>query len=259
MPSRWSRDPAGSGDEVPPSCPVAQARPQRLDAMSRSTRVLALLGGTFDPIHYGHLRLAAEVKAALSLPEVRIIPAGSPPHRRPPLVSAVHRLAMTALGCAEFPGLVADGREVERAGPSYTVETLEALHAEQPALPLALLIGADSFAGLTQWWRWERLFTLAHFVVVDRPGAAATAVALPPALEVHWQRRLTTDPARLERTLAGSIVRVRVTPQPIAATAIRAALARGPEGRAEVRGLLPAAVLDYIDRNQLYLPSPAAP
>jgi nicotinate-nucleotide adenylyltransferase len=227
--------------------------------MSRSMRVLALLGGTFDPIHYGHLRMAAEVKASLSLPEVRLIPAGSPPHRIAPVASAKQRLAMTALGCAEFAGLVADGCEVEREGPSYTVQTLEALHAEQPALPLALLIGADSFAGLTQWWRWERLFTLAHFVVVERPGATPAEVALPPALEVHWQRRLTTDPARLERTLAGSIVRVQITPQPISASAIRAALARGAQGRAEVGGLLPSAVLDYIDRNHLYRPPAPCP
>jgi nicotinate-nucleotide adenylyltransferase len=220
--------------------------------MTRLIRALAILGGTFDPIHYGHLRLATDVKAALSLPEVRLIPAGNPPHRIPPVASAAHRLAMTSLGCVEFPGLSADGREVARAGPSYTVQTLEELHAEQPNLPLALLIGADSFAGLTQWYRWERLFTLAHFIVVERPGATPAAIELPPALEVHWQRRLTTDPARLERTLAGSIVRVPVTPQPIAATAIRAALARGSAGRAEIRGLLPSAVLDYIDRNQLY-------
>ena len=89
--------------------------------MSRSARVLALLGGAFDPIHYGHLRLAAEVRTMLSLPEVRVIPAGRPPHRTPPVASAAHRLAMSALGCAEFPGLVADGREVKRDGPSYTV------------------------------------------------------------------------------------------------------------------------------------------
>lgn len=222
--------------------------------MSRTIRVLAILGGTFDPIHYGHLRLAAEVRAALSLPEVRLIPAGIPPHRVAPVASAPHRLAMARLGCAEFSGLVADAREVERDGPSYTVQTLESLHAEQPALPLALLIGADSFAGLSQWWRWERLFTLAHFIVVERPDVAPSAMAMPPTLEVHWQRRLTTDPARLERTLAGSIVRVPVTPQPIAATAIRAALARGSDGCAEIGGLLPAAVLDYIDRNQLYRP-----
>lgn len=222
--------------------------------MSRLLRVLGLLGGTFDPIHYGHLRLAAEVKAVLSLPEVRLIPAGNPPHRPAPVASGEHRLAMTALGCAEFPGLSADGREVGGDAPSYTVSTLEAVHAEQPGLPLALLLGADTFAGLTQWWHWERLFTLTHLVVVERPGTPLVTADWPPALEVHWQRRLTTDTARLERTLAGSIVRVEVTPQPIAATAIRAALAKGGVDQAALHGLLPAAVLDYIERNHLYRP-----
>lgn len=226
--------------------------------MSRLIRVLAILGGAFDPIHYGHLRLAADVKAALSLPEVRLIPAGIPPHRAPPVASAEHRFAMTALGCAEFPGLVADAREIGRAGPSYTVRTLEELHAEQPALPLALLIGADAFAGLTLWWHWERLFTLAHFIVVERPGATPAAEELPPPLQVHWERRLTTDPLRLERTLAGSIARVPVTPQPISASEIRAVLALGPAGHEQVRGLLPATVLDYIERNQLYRSLPDA-
>jgi nicotinate-nucleotide adenylyltransferase len=226
--------------------------------MTRVLRVLAILGGTFDPIHYGHLRLAAEVMAALGLSEVRLVPAGIPPHREPPVAAAEHRFAMTVLGCAEFPGLTADPREIARVGLSYTVTTLEELHAEQPMLPLAVLIGADAFAGLAQWWRWERLFTLAHFVVVERPGATPADAGLPAPLQVHWERRLTTDPARLERTLAGSIVRVAVTPQPIAAREIRAALARGPAGRDEVRGLLPPTVLDYIDRNQLYRPLPDA-
>src|SRR5258708_19272883 len=211
--------------------------------MTRVLRVLAILGGTFDPIHYGHLRLAADVRAALALSDVRLVPAGIPPHRGPPVASAEHRFAMTALGCGEFPGLTADPREITRAGPSYTVTTLEELHAEQPMLPLAVLIGADAFAGLAQWWRWERLFTLAHFVVVERPGAPLAGADLPEALQVHCDRRPTTDTARLERTLSGSIVRVAVTPQPIAASEIRAALARGPAGRDEVRGLLPAAVL----------------
>ena len=105
--------------------------------MTRALRVLAILGGTFDPIHYGHLRLAADVRSAFSLAEVRLVPAGIPPHRAAPLAAAEHRFAMTALGCAEFPGLTADPREIARAGPSYTVTTLEELHAEQPMLPLA--------------------------------------------------------------------------------------------------------------------------
>ena len=226
--------------------------------MTRALRVLAILGGTFDPIHYGHLRLAADVRTAFSLSEVRLIPASIPPHRPQPVASAEHRFAMTSLGCAEFAGLTADPREITRAGPSYTVTTLEELHSEQPALPLAVLIGADAFAGLAQWWHWERLFALAHFVVVERPGAAPTDAGLPAPLQVHWERRLTTDTARLERTLAGSIVRVAITPQPIEARAIRAALALGTAGREQARGLLPAAVLDYIDRNQLYRPQDAS-
>lgn len=222
-------------------------------------RTLGIVGGTFDPIHYGHLRLGAEVMAALGMSEVRMIPAGVPPHRSPPVASGADRLAMTELGCAEFPGLVADGREILRPGPSYTVVTLQALHAEDTSRPLALIIGSDAFAGLAGWHRWEQLFTLAHLVVVERPGAPALPDAAPPALQEQWNRRLTTDPSRLSRQLAGAIVRQRVTPQPISSTAIRTALEQGASGRAQVRGLLPPAVLAYIDRNQLYRPLPDAP
>jgi len=222
-------------------------------------RTLGIVGGTFDPIHYGHLRLAAEVKLALGLPQVLLIPAGIPPHRAPPVASGTDRLAMAELGCAEFAGLCADGREIRHPGPSYTVDTLQALHAEDVTRPLALIIGSDAFAGLSSWRRWEQLFTLAHLVVVERPGAPTLPDAAPPALQEQWNRRLTTDPSRLSRQLAGAIVRQSVTPQPISATEIRAALARGASGRAEVRGLLPAAVLAYIDRNQLYRPLPDAP
>ena len=220
--------------------------------------VLGVLGGTFDPIHYGHLRLAAEVRAALGLAEVRLIVAGTPPHRTPPVAPAEHRLAMTGLGCDEFAGLTADGREVRRAGASYTVVTLQELHDEEPTRPLVLLIGGDAFAELSTWHRWEQLFTLAHFIVVERPGAPLDAQALPPALKLQLDRRLTTDPMRLSRQLAGSIFRQSVTPQPISATAIRDALARGHAARAQIRGLLPAAVLAYIDRNQLYHSRPDA-
>src|SRR5271169_3980018 len=130
------------------------------------SRTVGILGGTFDPIHYGHLRFAADVRAALDLALVRVIPAREPPHRAAPFASPAHRLAMTELGCAEFPGLVADGREVRRPGPSYTVVTLQDLHGEDPQRPLALLLGEDAFKGLSAWHRWEQLFTLAHLVVV---------------------------------------------------------------------------------------------
>src|ERR1700675_4142645 len=102
-------------------------RPSSPGAAAPMIRTLGIVGGTFDPIHYGHLRLGAEVMAALGLSEVRMIPAGIPPHRSPPFASGADRLAMTELGCAEFPGLVADDREILRPGPSYTVVTLQAL------------------------------------------------------------------------------------------------------------------------------------
>ena len=220
---------------------------------------IGLFGGTFDPIHYGHLRFAAEVRAALGLAQMHLVPSGVPPHRAAPVASSADRLAMTTLGCAEFPGLVADGREVHRAGPSYTVVTLQELHAQDRQRPLALLLGSDALHGLATWYHWEQIFTLAHLVVVERPGEAFDAGKLPPALREQCERRLTTDPSRLSRGLAGTILRLTVAPQPISATAIRAALARGPAGRAEVVGLLPASVLAYIDRNQLYRSPPDAP
>jgi nicotinate-nucleotide adenylyltransferase len=220
---------------------------------------IGILGGTFDPIHYGHLRLAAAVRSALGLTQVNMIPAGVPPHRAAPLASPQDRLAMTELGCKEFPGLLPDDREIRRAGPSYTVVTLQELHNEDRNRPLALLLGADALQGLARWHRWQQLFTLAHLVVVERPGTSFDVAALEPALREQWERRLTTDPARLSRQLAGSIVRVPVAPQPISATAIRAALERGAAGRPELAGLLPATVLAYIDRNQLYRPPTDAP
>ena len=220
---------------------------------------IGVLGGTFDPIHYGHLRFAIAVRSALGLAQVRVIPAGVPPHRAAPVASPEDRLAMTQLGCAEFPGLQPDDREVRRAGPSYTVVTLQELHNQDRNRPLALLLGADALQGLGGWHRWEQIFTLAHLVVVERPGTSFDVAALAPPLREQWERRLTTDPSRLYRQLAGSIVRVPVAPQPISATAIRAALTLGPAGRAEIEGLLPATVLAYIERNQLYRPPTDAP
>lgn len=220
---------------------------------------IGILGGTFDPIHYGHLRFATAVQSALGLAQVHVIPSGVPPHRAPPCASPEDRLAMTQLGCAEFTGLQPDDREVRRAGPSYTVVTLQELHNEDRNRPLALLLGTDALQGLAGWHRWQQLFTLAHLVVVERPGTSFDVATLASPLREQWERRLTTDPARLARQLAGSIVRVPVAPQPISASAIRAALERGAAGRAEVAGLLPAAVLAYIERNQLYRPRTDAP
>lgn len=220
-----------------------------------STAPLGILGGTFDPIHNGHLGLAREVGPALGLAAVRLIPAGDPPHRAAPVASAAHRLAMVELAIAGEPGLEFDTREIERHGPSYTVLTLTELRGEAPDRPLALIVGADAFLGLPNWHRWRELFDLAHIVVVARPGVTL-AGALAPTLKAEWERRLATDPAALSQTASGAIVMQPITARDITASVLRGQLARGPAGLEMVRGLLPPAVLAYIERNQLYRPRP---
>jgi nicotinate-nucleotide adenylyltransferase len=212
---------------------------------------IALLGGTFDPVHYGHLRLAGDVRLALGLDEVRLLPARDPPHRAGPAATAADRLAMLRLAVAEFPGLVVDERELQRDGKSYTVLTLEELRREAPQRPLWLLLGADAFRGLPTWHRWREIFDLAHVVVVARPGVPLTE-DLPEALAAEWRR--PSDPR--PRGLVFHARRRHFRGTGIAAahrgTAIRAQLARGDKGRQAVAGLLPPAVLAYIDQHHLY-------
>lgn len=214
---------------------------------------LGLFGGTFDPVHYGHLRAAEEVRDALDLAELRLVPARDPPHRDTPSASAAQRVAMLKLALAEFPQLVLDTREIDRVGKSYTVDTLRELRGERPGRPLVLVMGVDTFAGLPHWHRWRELPELAHIAVVTRPGTRVED-ALQGPLAKLWQNRYREDAVQLQTAPAGAIFMVSVKPQSISATAIRAALAQGREGIAQVRGLLPAAVLTYIDHHQLYRP-----
>jgi nicotinate-nucleotide adenylyltransferase len=216
---------------------------------------LGILGGTFDPIHNGHLELARELIDALPLSAVRLVPAGDPPHRAAPVASAADRLAMAELAIAGHAGLEVDSREIARAGPSYTVLTLGELRDETPARPLALILGADAFLGLPAWHRWRELFDLAHVVVVARPGVEFD-LDHAPALLSEWERRYVRDPHALLATRAGAILVQPVTPHDISASSIREELARGAAGVEAVRGLLPPAVLAYIERNQLYRSPP---
>jgi len=218
---------------------------------------VAILGGTFDPVHYGHLRLADDVRRALALPAVRLVPAADPPHRPAPHATARQRVAMLELAVREFPGVVVDTREIERGGKSYTVDTLASLRGEEPGRPLLLLVGADAFHGFPKWHRWHRLFELAHVVVVPRPGIDLEA-ALPVTLADEWHARKTDDAQVLRERPAGSIYVQPVSAHPISSTAIRTAL-NGSRGKpVEIAGLLPASVLTYIDSKQLYRHTPNA-
>jgi len=207
---------------------------------------LGILGGTFDPIHYGHLRPAQEVLRALDLAEIRVIPAANPPHRRPPVATAEQRLRMVELALAGVPGFTVDDREFKRGEPSYTVLTLESLRREFGDRPLCLLMGLDAFEGIETWHQWQRLPELAHFIVMTRPGWEFPAgERLPP-----WARdRLVREASKLTQASAGKIYFQTVTPQDISATRIREALARGEP----VEAWLPSAVLVYIRANRVYV------
>lgn len=215
-------------------------------------QAIGIFGGTFDPIHYGHLRLAEEMAAALDLREVRFIPSGQPPHRAAPQTSASHRLEMVRRAITGNPCFVLDEREVHRARqqdprPSYTVDTLNELRAEVgPAQPLYLLLGADAFLGLPGWHEWRRLFELAHIVVAERAGTAwqhALAEDLKAEVTSRW-----ADEVGENFGAAGKVLGVRMTPLAISARAIREALA----AQKSVRYLLPDAVLDYLQQQHLY-------
>ena len=208
--------------------------------------MIGILGGTFDPIHYGHLRPAQEILHVFDLAEIRFIPAANPPHRRSPVATPEQRLRMAELAVAGIPGFTVDDREFRRGGLSYTVLTLESLRSEFGERSLCLLMGLDAFDGIETWHQWQRLPELAHFIVMTRPGWELPAgEKLPP-----WARdRVVRETAKLAQTSSGKIYFQAVTPQDISATRIREALARGET----VKAWLPPVVLEYIRVNHVYV------
>jgi len=216
-------------------------------------QAIGILGGTFDPVHFGHLRMAQELRDELQLASVRFVPAASPPHRDQPQTAAAHRVAMTRLAIAGNPAFSLDTRELDRPGPSYTFDTLTELRAELGRdTPLCLLVGGDAFLGLPTWHRWRELLDLAHIVVAHRPGAIPSEAAMADELRALWEKRRTDDPASLHRSPAGNILLHRITALDIAASAIRSTLRHGRS----VRYLLPDAVSDYIQTHHLYQKEP---
>jgi nicotinate-nucleotide adenylyltransferase len=209
---------------------------------------IGVFGGTFDPIHFGHLRPALELCERLGLERVHMIPCSVPPHRPQPHAASRHRLAMLELALAGEPCLEADKRELVREGPSFMVDTLASLRAEVGERPLCLLLGADAFLGLPSWDRWHRLFELAHIVVAHRPGWRLEQESMPQALrQVVASRRLNKYSALRERP-AGGVWLQEVTQLAISATGIRGLIASGNSANY----LLPATVWQYIQQHDLY-------
>ena len=206
---------------------------------------IGIFGGTFDPIHYGHLRTAFELLQALKLGELRFMPAGNPPHRESPIASADQRLAMVRAAIAGQPGFIVDDRETRREGPSYSVDTLATLRAEHPTRSLCLIVGMDAFLELPKWHQWRELLQLAHVVVAHRPGWRAPTMG--PLGEILVDRG-TGSVEDLHQSLAGRIFIHLGTQVEISSTEVRRLIASGRNPRY----LMPDAVCDIIATTSCY-------
>ena len=206
---------------------------------------VGILGGTFDPIHHGHLRLALEMAAALELAAVRLLPLHAPPHRERPIAPPELRLRMILAAIEGQGTLLADDREIKRQGISYTVDTLAEFRREHAEVPLCLILGMDAFLSLPTWHHWERIIELAHIAVAHRLDAAP-----PPSAALHafLDRHRTGDPKDLHRTRAGRVYFAAIPVLEISASGIRKRIAAG----GNVHFLLPEAVLQLIYRYGLY-------
>ncbi len=212
---------------------------------------IGILGGTFDPIHYGHLRLAQEVAEKLRLAEVRFVPSGTPPHRVAPGAAAADRLSMVQQAVAGNFLFRVDDCEIGKPDLGYTVDTLTLLREETGAAQsLVLLLGADAFLDLATWSRWHQLFELSHIAVAYRPGFSVDTwhSRMPQPLAAEYQARLMQQPLAVHLAPAGGIVVVPITELDISATLIRETTRQG----ASIRYLTPDAVCQYIQDHKLY-------
>lgn len=214
--------------------------------MSPAAAPVGVFGGTFNPVHLGHLRSAVEVVERLGLERLHLMPSARPPHREAPDCSAGDRAAMVELAVRDEPRLVCDRRELDRDGPSYTVDSLAGLRAELgPGRGLCMMLGVDAVAGLDSWHRWRELLDHAHLVVIARPGWQ-----LPEAgVVARWLRdHRAGDRGALREAPCGRVLVEELRQLDISSTGIREMLAAGRSARF----LLPEPVLDYIESHHLY-------
>jgi len=213
--------------------------------MDSLQRPIGILGGTFDPIHFGHLRTALEIYQALDLAEVRIIPCYQPVHRKLPMADPEQRLAMVKQAIELQPALIVDDCEIRRKSPSYMIDTLEFLNQTIPHTPLCLIMGIDAFLGFPSWQRYEDILNVAHLIIVHRPNYQLPSSGIVAEL---LKQHLTKNPNDLHTCLAGNIVFHPVTPLEISASDIRRQIATGKDPRY----LLPDSVYKYIQQHGIY-------
>jgi len=211
---------------------------------------MGIFGGTFDPIHFAHLRTAFELQQALRLKEIRFLPAGNPPHREQPLADPELRLKMVQAATAGQAGFLVDDREVRKAGPSYSVETLSELRHEYPDRSICLIVGMDAFLSLPKWYQWRELLQLAHLVVAHRPGWRAPGVGPLGELLVDRGTGRIND---LHESRSGCIYIHAVTQLEISSTDLRQLIVAGRDPRY----LVPEPVRELILETGCYASSRA--
>lgn len=210
-------------------------------------KTIGILGGTFNPIHFGHLRMAQELAESLQLNEVRFIPSANPPHKSAPLVTAEHRAAMVRLGIANNPTFTFDGRELHRTGASYTIDTLQSLREELGTqTSIILFMGSDAFTEFNTWHRWQEIIHLCHIALVQRPRK--NEHKLPKTLETFLHNHYSEHGNDLNNSPAGFVTMQKITALDISSTLIRHTL----QHKNSARYLMPDSVLDYIHTHQLY-------
>jgi len=207
--------------------------------------MIGLFGGTFDPVHFGHLRPAVEVYEALGLNELRFIPCHRPPHRAKPVASSGQRVRMLKAALEGLPGFSVDERELQRDGPSYTIDTLQSFSDEGMQQPVCLVVGMDAFSGLADWHRWTEIMEYCHLIVMNRPD---NKIPQTGELADFISRHATDDSRRLSSQAVGLLYFQPVTALDITASRIRQWLAAGQS----TDFLLPASVMNIINNENIY-------
>ncbi len=216
--------------------------------------MIGIFGGTFDPVHLGHIKPALDVKDALSLEQLRFIPCSIPAHRDTPIATVEQRLTMLAAAIEGYEDCIIDEREFNRQGVSYMVDTLQSLHEDYPESGLCLIIGMDAFLGLHRWSRWQSIFKFAHCVVTYRPGSDLSFESLPAELkELIQQRQVASVEALIKKDAINhadtALLFIPVTQLDISATDIRQRIKQ----EQSITDLVPATVNNIIQQQHLYI------
>lgn len=207
---------------------------------------IAIYGGTFDPVHIGHLRSAIDVRSKLKVGRLFVVPSSTPPHRQRPSVTPEVRLEMLRLSVADLAGIEVDDREINRSGMSYSIDTLAEFRSEYPTWRIYFILGADAFSLLHTWHRWQELTNFAHLVVLERPGSSSPQPT-DPVLEWLSDKEISAVSAFGAET-NGRVLRLKLVQWQVSATDIRERCRTGQS----IDLLVPKAVQSFIDEHKLY-------